>query len=148
MYEIATNERHPERDVGYPYLINFNNQKEMEKIPKEFIGKFEKIDSRSIDCKQLETCIKIFQSLWVQGVSNLDLGAFSINPIFYKVKHPREYFDLKESYQKACSILEELEKKHGWSWETIGRYHSGRVSLNEAYVNKIKMRQQGEEGVN
>jgi len=140
IYQIAANERHPQRDVGYPYLISFNNQSDMEKIVKKFENKYIKLDNRTIDCKSLDVCINIFRFLWINGISNIDLGAFSINPRFYKAKEPKEYFDLKDSSDKVCEILEKLKEKYGWSWETMGKYHSWTKELNTAYTDKIQQR--------
>ena len=121
MYAIAKTERHLKREVGYPYLISINRKKDIKKAKRVYGMLF--IDNRTIDCLLKEGCIKVARDLIKMGIKNIDLGAFQINYKFYR--YPLEdYFDLKKSYKRACSILTRLKNRYGWSWETIGKYHS------------------------
>ena len=133
---IATIEGHRKKDIGYPYLVSFNNKKDAKKI-KSKLGSDIFLDNRTIDCKNRELCTKITNFLiYTENITNLDLGAFQINYTFHKMK-TKDYFSFDESYKKACSFLEELVKRHGYSWETIARYHSGTPKYNYAYLKKI-----------
>lgn len=140
LYQIASNERHPARAIGYPYLINFNNTEEMKNISSLFDGQYEMLDKRTVDCKNINTCVAIYEDLKGKEINNIDLGAFSINPKYHSVSSPKVFFELKDSMIKVCSILEELNERYGWGWKTIGRYHSGTPKFNIAYTEKIKHR--------
>ncbi len=135
----AKNERHSNRYVGYPYMISFNEQKESKILREEKIldgyGKW--LDSRTFDCKNEATCKAITTALVKNGIKNMDLGHMQI---CYKW-HPlevSEYFDIQKSEQRACRYLVSLTKQYGWSWETIGKYHSFTKDKNEAYYKKIQ----------
>lgn len=135
LYLIAQAEKHPKKNVGYPHLISFNNQKDMKKLRKANL-EYIKLDNRSIDCLSLENCVNIYNFLKKEGVRNLDLGAFQINPIWHKYED-REYFSLKHSINIACNILMDLGEQKGWSWGTLASYHSSTPKFNKRYKQKL-----------
>lgn len=127
---IAKAERSAKRDIGYPYLISFNKGIKYEPYLENY--KYIRLDSRSIDCLSIDNCESILNNLLRKGVSNLDLGAFQLNYIHHKLPL-RKYFHLESSYQKACSFIEDLVSRYGYSWETIARYHSSTEEFNWNY---------------
>lgn len=140
LYEIATNERHPKRAIGYPFKISFNVPSESNLVSKEHEALIERLDGRTIDCKSVETCVTVADHLLKNGATSLDLGPFQANSKYYLEEDLSIYFILPRAYAKACRTLEILAKRHGWSWRTIGQYHSGTPGLNSAYVEKIQKR--------
>ena len=98
---------------------------------------FKILDSRSIDCLNTSNCLKIFIALIVNKYTNIDMGAFQLN---YKWQHiPQEdYFDLNKSYSKACSYIEHMISRYGYSWETIAKYHSLTKKHYSKYLRNMK----------
>ena len=137
IYTIAKVEGHPKRNVGYPFIISFNNKLDIHAMEKISQVDYEKLDSRSIDCKNKKMCIKILKHLIDNGIKNLDLGAFQFNYRFIKFKDLSQYFDLKYTYYKTCKILMDLEKKYGWSMQTLAKYHSYTDTHNQKYQKII-----------
>lgn len=135
MYQIALNEYHPKRKVGYPFIIGFN--KGMKVIAPNGTML---LDSKTVDCKNKDLCVETVQLLIENNITNIDLGAFQIN---YK-EHPKKdignYFDLNWSYGYACSYIEKLTARFGWSWKTLGMYHNMKDEFNKPYVEKIQKR--------
>jgi hypothetical protein len=139
IYAIAENERHKKRDVGYPYLISFNNQDDfkMVKSDMEELGMIF-LDNRTIDCKSKDICAAVTKYLIVNNnIKNLDLGAFQHCYRFYKYKF-ENYFDLEKSYLKTCNIVTGYVKKYGFNWESIGRYYNKEEPLNKIYREKLQ----------
>lgn len=132
---IAAIEGHPKREVGYPYIISFNKNSDMQKLKKD--ERWFALDKRTIDCTSLENCISVYDELKQLKVTNIDLGPFQINPMFFKYDSS-VYFTLEESKQKACEILTEIKNTKGWSWESLARYHSSTKKHNQAYQNRLK----------
>ena len=132
---IAEAERHHKKEIGYQYLISFNNKKDA-KLAKTQIGKNVFLDSRTIDCKNKQLCKKITNFLIEQKITNLDLGAFQINYKFHKMKI-EDYFLFKKSYLKACAYISKLIRNHGYNWRTIAMYHSATPKYNYRYLKKI-----------
>ena len=134
MYALGKNERHLKRDVGYPYLISFNKTKHYKRFAKKYKRYF--MDKRTIDCRNKSKCVSITKDIIVSGITNIDLGAFQTNYRYYK--YPiSDYFSLNQSYANACSILTKLKNDYGWSWQTIGKYHSFRKKQSLAYAKRI-----------
>lgn len=127
---IAKAERSSKRDVGYPYLISFNNGISYERYLNH--SNYKKLDARSIDCLNMDNCVVVLNNLVRQGVLNLDLGAFQLNYLYHRIP-TRQYFHLESSYEKACSIIEDLVSRFGYSWHTIARYHSSTDEHNVKY---------------
>ena len=138
LYAIAENEKHRSKDVGYPYLISFNNKKDAKRVKKYLLmleGKW--LDWRTYDCKNKELCSDISEILINHGVSNLDLGHMQISYYWHPMKLSY-YFDFNKSNEKACLIIKDLVSKYGMSWKTIGKYHNFNDKRNKKYREKIK----------
>lgn len=136
LYTIASVESHPKRAVGYPFIISFNNKAEMQKIQEAGVLRglmYEKLDNRSLDCKDLKTCSTLLQTLLSHKITNLDLGAFQLNYRFVRLQQ-EEYFLIESSMREACRILMELNQRYGdWNMEILAKYHSYRPKYNKKY---------------
>lgn len=135
MYLIAMNEKHPNREVGYPYLISFNEKGDVVTAKKNRIVGF--IDNRSIDCESKEKCADIVEQLTKLKIENVDLGAFQINRYWHKIPL-KDYFDLKKSYQKGCSIASKFIDSENITFKDIAKYHSLTKKYNNLYANNLK----------
>ena len=133
---IVKVERHAKRAPGYPYIIAFNNVDDA-KVVKQVLGNELFLDWRTIDCLNSSICQKLTSYIVKEHkIQNMDLGAYQIN--YYYHKMPIDYyFSFEKSYIKACKYLETLISNHGYSWETIARYHSSTPQFNHAYLQKI-----------
>ena len=133
---IAVIEQHPKKGPGYPYIISFNELEDSKQV-QSVLGNELFLDSRTIDCKNSQLCQKITSYIIrEQNIENMDLGAYQINYRSHKI--PMDYyFSFEQSYIKACKFLETLVDKHGYSWETIARYHSSTPKYNYAYLQRI-----------
>lgn len=143
LYTIASVESHPKRNIGYPFIISFNNKSDFQRVKKEKILQnldIEILDNRSIDCKNKDICLSALDLLIKKSIKNLDLGAFQFNFKYVKLDEAKHYFSLKHSYNKACNILMELANKYGWSMETLAKYHSYTPKVNEKYQKIIERR--------
>lgn len=139
MYLLANNERHMKRDIGFPYLISFNNDKDKEKAKK--ILNLNWLDNRTVDCINLDNCKKNLRSINELNIKNLDLGAFQINQRYFDYENLDDYFILKKSYNKACSIIyTHYQETKKWNWGTIARYHSKTKDYNRNYATQLKKR--------
>lgn len=134
VYAVAMNERHPDRDVGYPFLISFNKSNAYAK--KKYKALF--LDKRTIDCKDKKTCVSIVSDLSKKGVTNLDLGAFQINEHYHPSSDLGTFFTLGVSMNIACRIISTHIKKHGYNWSAIARYHSATPKHNNIYASNLK----------
>lgn len=135
MKSILMQERHTIKNIGYEYLISFNNSCEAKKYREVYENLF--LDPRTIDCKNLTTCVNILKNLLNNGVTNLDLGPFQLNYIHQKVPNEKYYFTFINSYYKACSYVESNIKQFGYTWYAIAAYHSRTPELNEIYRKKL-----------
>ena len=81
MEVIAKVEGSPKRDVGYPFIISFNNPVKYKKVLKGM--NFKSINNRTLDCKSKNNCVSILSELEKKGIKNLDLGAFQMNYIYH-----------------------------------------------------------------
>ncbi|MDD5373295.1 MAG: transglycosylase SLT domain-containing protein [Sulfurimonas sp.] len=127
-------ESHPKKELGYQYLISFNNKEEA-RLVKKYLPKYF-IDSRTMDCENIETCALLTKKLFESGFYNLDLGAFQINS--YHHKYPIEdYFNYEKSYKTACGYLEKMIGKYGYNWFAIASYNSQSVLNNVKYQHKL-----------
>lgn len=134
MYLIAMNERHPQRNIGYPYLISFNNKKDA-KIARKYFNEF--IDSRTMDCKNKDKCVEITKILIEANITNLDLGAFQISYRHHKHKI-FSYYDLKKSYNIGCLIAQRNIDLNNIKFSDIAKYNSFKKKRNRAYAKKIQ----------
>lgn len=69
-----------------------------------------------------------------------DLGLMQINTIWAREFNIRESDLLKPevNIKVASIILADLINKYGYSWETVGRYHSATPSLKRIWLARIK----------
>lgn len=133
MYLVAMNEKHKDRNVGYPYLISFNNKKEAS-VAKHYINGF--LDNRTIDCKNEKRCTDILKILFSAKITNLDLGAFQINYHYHK-ENLSDYFNLKKSYNIGCKIAEKHINNNAVTFQDIAKYHSLSRKYNSIYANSL-----------
>lgn len=133
---LALTEMHPKKGVNYPFLISLNNKSEA-KIIKELLPDIQWLDNRTIDCLNQSNCIELTKILIDNEIDNLDLGHMQLNYYWHK-NELNHYFDIEKSNEVACDILYHLEKRYGWSWETIGKYHNYKKSKNRRYIKKVK----------
>ncbi len=137
MYVLAKNERHTSKDIGYPYLISFNNQKDALKAKNTL--ELNWLDSRTVDCKSLENCQVKLSNINSMQITNLDLGGYQINQSSFSFSDKTEYFNLKKSYENACNIVyAHYLETNEWSWKTIARYHSKTPKLNKPYAMNLE----------
>lgn len=138
LYTIAQVEKHPKKEVGYPYLISFNKTSQtaiLTNVKPQL--QYKALDKRTIDCLSLQNCVLIAKELKKHSITNVDLGAFQINPIYHK--YPIEqYFTLKSSLLIACKIVTNLKNKYGWSWKSLAKYHSYEKNNNYKYQTYLK----------
>lgn len=143
LYSIASIERHIKKEIGYPYIISFNNLSDFKLITAvldDFEYKTFKNDNRSIDCLEESNCIAITERLILNDIKNLDLGAFQLCYKWHKLD-TNVFFDLEKSYNKACNIINgHIKEKKDKSFKTIARYHSKTKNLNEKYASILKKR--------
>jgi hypothetical protein len=95
------------------------------------------LNSRAIDCKNQNICVKITNVLLEHNINNLDLGAFQINYKYHKLPI-KDYFNLKTSYAKAEQIVTGHIKRYGYNLRAIANYHSKTPVLNKAYREKLR----------
>lgn len=134
MRTIAKQEGSQYRNVGYPYIISFNKIEQIEEVRDLFINS-EQLDKRHFDCKNEGECVRILAEFDKKGIHNIDVGAFSLNFIYSKdhISYS-DFFTLDQSYKRACSMLNNLIKQYGYSWDTIAKYHSKTPKHKEKYL--------------
>ncbi|WP_294961485.1 hypothetical protein [Sulfurimonas sp.] len=135
MYGIATIEKNKHTPVGYPFLISLNSAKDQKSIRANDELSYLFLDVRTIDCVNQKNCVSVLKSLKAKGIKNLDLGAFQICQLFWEMPEA-DYFDIKKSYLKACSIVMSHNKKK-WSWKNIAKYHSKTKKHNNRYKKEL-----------
>jgi hypothetical protein len=141
MYAIASVESHEKKEIGYPYLISFNDINDYKKISyilDDF--KFTSMrDNRTIDCLSESNCIAIADRLILNGIENIDMGAYQICYYWNKNIKLNIAFNLIKSYLFACNkVYSHIKEKNDDSISTIARYHSKTPSLNQAYAKKLE----------
>jgi hypothetical protein len=136
MYGIASVERHKKTPIGYPYLISLNSKRDQRAIQKDTVLKPYFLDSRTIDCRNKENCVAILNRLISQRVTNLDCGGFQLNYMYWKMEKSK-YFDVEQSYKKACSIVMFHNEKK-WTWKNIAKYHSKTKKYNDRYKKNLQ----------
>ena len=137
MWSVAHNERHPKRDVGYPFLISFNKKAQRFNLTKEHQQMM--LDDRTLDCKNQKLCTFIASYLIQKGVNNIDMGPFQICYYYHGKKMPLEsFFSLNDSYLFASTWIKSLVKQHGCTWQALARYHSGTKKLNTSYARRLQ----------
>lgn len=73
----------------------------------------------------------------------IDIGVMQINSSW--IKHmPEERLSVEKlknpetNIKMAFIILDDLIKRHGYSWESIGRYHSSTPKYKKVWLSRIK----------
>ncbi|MFA6195347.1 MAG: hypothetical protein WC656_01730 [Sulfurimonas sp.] len=136
MYTIAKNERHANRNIGYPYLISFNSEKDANRARQEL--ELNWLDKRTVDCGEAAACKSDLSDINAISITNLDLGAYQINQKSFNFEDADEYFVLKNSYENACGIVyAHYEETKEWTWRTIARYHSKTEKYNRIYAMNL-----------
>jgi len=136
MYSIAEIEHHVSRNIGYPYLISFNNKTIAQKaIHDKYLSNLF-IDNRTLDCMNKQKCKKTLQYIRNKYTNNLDCGGFQINDKSWGFNSDI-YFSIQKSYQCACKMVQK-HNKNEWSFENIAKYHSKTKSVNKKYREKLK----------
>lgn len=137
LYVIAKNERHPKREVGYPYLISFNNINDSRHLNPG--DKKMMLDKRTMDCKSSSHCSYVASYLIKKGVKNMDIGPFQICYRFHNDKLQLEqFFSLRDSFMFAKKFSEQNTKKHGCTWKALARYHSATPVYNKKYAKGLR----------
>lgn len=137
LYAIAKNEKHKHRDVGYPYLISFNNKSDIKKLQNA--DKKMMLDNRTMDCQNREYCTYVASYLIESGVKNMDVGPFQICYMYHKNKMSLDqFFSLKDSFEFAKKFSEQNTRVHGCTWKALARYHSATPSHNNKYAKGLK----------
>lgn len=98
------------------------------------------IQGHIIQCNSTEECAAQAQALINGGIVNLNLGPYQINYKFHSNPSLEEYFIDAIEREHVNIILLNLVKKHGYSWETLGRYHhfsAADRTENERYYRKL-----------
>ena len=131
---ILLNECLKEGEYCNPYIISFNRKKDIKKAKQ---NGFEFYKRRNIYCYNTKECIETVKKLNKIGINNLDLGPFQINMMYNKMEDYGNYFEFSKSKKEVKKILASLINKFGYSWYTIGRYHSGTNKLNKVYCNSL-----------
>lgn len=118
----------------YPFVIGVNRTSDIAKVKK--LG-YNISKGRLIDCKTEEGCSAALSKLISNGITNVDNGPFQINYFWNPDKNLENFFSYTDSKKKVRMIVASLINKHGYTWETLGRYHSGTPHLNKAYYKKL-----------
>lgn len=136
MYLLILNEKSLHRPVGYPYLISFNKKSDIKKVSKRYQNLF--MDSRTIDCLNVDMCVSILNYLYDKKIKNVDLGTFQINNFWFKFNDKKNYFIIEKSYEKSCEIASKYINPNNITFEDIARYHSSTKKINKLYAQNLK----------
>ena len=117
----------------YPYFIRVNSK--YNEI-KRLIGK-NKFSSSIIDCKNERECIRVTNKLILNNITNFDMGPFQINYHHHKKTDVNKMYNINLSKIEVKKILTRLINKYGYSWKTLGKYHSFQKDRNKRYYLKL-----------
>ena len=138
MYSILLNEAYSKKDVGYSYIISFNDESDQELIKRTKLKKY-MLNYRNLDCKNKEFCEKVLKALVKNKITNIDLGPYQIHyRSHYKNVPISTFFDLEQSYLFACQYVKTKIKKYGFNWYAIASYHSETPKYNSRYQISLK----------
>ncbi|MDD3834806.1 MAG: hypothetical protein PHS42_04955 [Sulfurimonas sp.] len=135
MLSILLNEKHSVKNPGYEYLISFNNPEEAKSLRVNYKELF--LDERTLDCKNLDSCVNLLNNLINQGVINIDLGAYQLNYKHQRLNNHGDYFRIEPSYYKACGYVEQMVSEVGYTWRGIAAYHSKTEKYNKIYRRNL-----------
>lgn len=131
---ILMNECLMEKGVCNPYFIALNRSKDIKKAKKLGYKIYKK---RLILCNNETKCVQDTERLIRNGIKSLDLGAYQMNYFYNPDQNLYVYFRQSDAELKVKKIIANLINTHGYSWETLGRYHSGTPRENKAYYKKL-----------
>lgn len=131
---ILMNECLIEKGVCNPYFIALNRGKDITLAKKLGYKIYKK---RLILCDNEKQCVKSSKRLIANGIKSIDLGAYQMNYYYNPDRDLHVYFRDGQAEKKVKKIIAKLINAHGYSWETLGRYHSGTKHKNEAYYKKL-----------
>lgn len=134
MLSILLNEKHYAKEPGYEYLISFNNPADAKVFKVTYEDLF--LDARTLDCKNLDTCLSVLNHLLKNSVTNIDLGAYQLNYRYQRLNNS-DYFKIGQSYHKACSYVEQMISEVGYSWRGVAAYHSKTEKYNKVYRQNL-----------
>lgn len=95
------------------------------------------VRNRLLRFEKLSDAVEAAKKLISLGCTSMDLGAYQINYHYHPDEDIARYFDEARARRFAEEILSELVERHGYSWETLGRYHSGTADLNRGYYLRL-----------
>jgi hypothetical protein len=133
----------------YPYVIRINGTKALSKakalgyeathgkLYKEDTEKRREVVSASMRFETIDEASAAVKVLIAGGVTNMDLGTYQINYKWFKSDDFDTYFSDASARDFAANIISDLIRRHGYSWETLGRYHSATPHLNQHYYKKL-----------
>ena len=130
---IRYNECYIIKSECHPFTIRLNTKQGQNKA--HALGY--DVNNGLISFQDAPSAVNAAQQIIGSGVANMDLGAYQINYYYHPADDLDIYFDEKRARRFASRILAGLTKAHGYSWRTLGRYHSATADLNRAYYLKL-----------
>lgn len=132
----------------YPYVIRINGFDALRKAKEigyeanrgklyRVVANKRELISASLRFETIDESVDAVETLVKNGVTNMDLGSYQINYKWFKSDDFNIYFSDDSAREYAANILSDLIHKHGYSWETLGRYHSATPQLNQYYYKKL-----------
>lgn len=111
--------------VSESNFIRINRKKDVKKAKKHGHKLFRK---HLILCSSPEECSVEANKLLKLGIKNIDLGPYQINYYYQNNRWKNEdslkkYFIDEDAEERAREILWDLISRHGYSWQSIARYH-------------------------
>lgn len=125
-----------ENGICNPHVIRINL---LEDAQRALAAGFA-VEGHLIRCGSTQECAIQAQALIEGGITNLDLGPYQINYKYHPDPFINDFFEEAEAREKANTILTNLVKSFGYSWETLGRYHHFSATdrtRNERYYRKM-----------
>jgi TonB family protein len=101
-----------------PKIIKINRFDDIQKAKKAGFD----VDINLMSCKDTDNCVALTNILRVLNITDIDLGPYQINYQAHPNTVIKEYFVELFARENAKKILSTFIEKHGYSWETLGRY--------------------------
>lgn len=118
----------------YPWFVGFNKKTHIaaaRRLLSEWKGL--RFKGRLMFCDAEAICVRAAKRLVSEGIVNIDLGPYQINPKFNPWVRIEDLFSFRRARAVAWRIVNDLAARHGLSWRTLGRYHSSTEHLNRRY---------------
>jgi len=131
---IIKNECFIENYKCNPFIITFNRKKDIKKA--KGLG-YNIIKKRVLKCYNEKNCVKVTKILLSHKIKSLDLGPYQVNYYYNPDKNLNRYFHFESATKKVSIIIASLINKYGYSWKTLGRYHSSVKWRNKAYYTRL-----------